>query len=78
MLPATPPKEIVTFECLRPVNTNKAMTKNSFFKCTVPVPQDLREACRNDPHKDFKKAVGVIHISYCPETSQLVIMVTVY
>lgn len=36
--------EIVTFERLRPVNTNKAITKNSFHKCTVSIPQDLQEA----------------------------------
>ncbi|XP_074524229.1 RNA-binding protein FXR1 isoform X3 [Halichoeres trimaculatus] len=67
--------EIVTFERLRPVNTNKAITKNSFHKCTVPVPQDLQEACQNEnAHKEFKKAVGACRISYCPETSQLVIM----
>lgn len=35
--------EIVTFERLRPVNTNKSITKNSFHKCTVPIPQDLQE-----------------------------------
>ncbi|KAK1896710.1 Fragile X mental retardation syndrome-related protein 1 [Dissostichus eleginoides] len=69
--------EIVTFERLRPINANKAITKNSFIKCTVPVPQDLQEACQNDgAHKEFKKAVGACRITYCPETSELVIVST--
>ncbi|KAJ4943935.1 hypothetical protein JOQ06_006428 [Pogonophryne albipinna] len=69
--------EIVTFERLRPINANKAITKNSFIKCTVPIPQDLQEACQNDgAHKEFKKAVGACRITYCPETSELVIVST--
>ncbi|XP_068445625.1 RNA-binding protein FXR1 isoform X3 [Clinocottus analis] len=69
--------EIVTFERLRPINPNKAITKNYFHKCTVPVPQDLQEACQGEnAHKEFKKAVGACRISYCPETSQLLIVST--
>ncbi|KAK9967810.1 hypothetical protein ABG768_002176 [Culter alburnus] len=67
--------EIVTFERLRPVNRNKAVTKNTFFKCTVPVPDDLSAACENEhAHKDFKKAVGAIRIVYSPEQSELIVL----
>ena len=37
----------------------------------------LVSRCQNEQaHKDFKKAVGAYCIFYCPETSQLVVMVT--
>uniref|UniRef100_A0A8C7KX74 Agenet-like domain-containing protein n=1 Tax=Oncorhynchus kisutch TaxID=8019 RepID=A0A8C7KX74_ONCKI len=64
--------EIVTLERLRPVNVNKVVSKSSFFKCTVPVPDDLKAA--EQAHKDFKKAVGACRIVYCPETSNLVVL----
>ncbi|KAG7327434.1 hypothetical protein KOW79_009040 [Hemibagrus wyckioides] len=67
--------EIVTFERLRPVNLNKAVTRNTFYKCTVPVPDDLKAACENElAHKDFKKAVGASRIVYKPETCDLLVL----
>ncbi|XP_033884579.2 RNA-binding protein FXR1-like isoform X2 [Acipenser ruthenus] len=67
--------EIVTFERLRPANLNKAVAKNTFFKCTIPVPDDLKAACENElAHKDFKKAIGACRIFYHADTSQLIIL----
>ncbi|XP_057395365.1 uncharacterized protein SPEM3-like isoform X2 [Balaenoptera acutorostrata] len=67
--------EIVTLERLRPVNPNPLATKGSFFKVTMAVPEDLREACSNENvHKEFKKALGANCIFLNITNSELFIL----
>ncbi|KAL1778738.1 fragile X mental retardation syndrome-related protein 2 [Sigmodon hispidus] len=69
--------EIVTLERLRPVNPNPLATKGSFFKVTMAVPEDLREACSNESvHKEFKKALGANCIFLNIANSELFILST--
>uniref|UniRef100_A0A670J4J0 FMR1 autosomal homolog 2 n=1 Tax=Podarcis muralis TaxID=64176 RepID=A0A670J4J0_PODMU len=69
--------EIVTLERLRPVNPSKVATKCSFFKVTIAVPEDLKEACSNENvHKEFKKAVSANCIFLSSTSSELVILST--
>ncbi|XP_008060531.1 fragile X mental retardation syndrome-related protein 2 [Carlito syrichta] len=69
--------EIVTLERLRPVNPNPLATKGSFFKVTMAVPEDLREACSNENvHKEFKKALGTNCIFLNFTNSELFILST--
>lgn len=69
--------EIVTLERLRPVNPNPLATKGSFFKVTMAVPEDLREACSNENvHKEFKKALGANCIFLNITNSELFILST--
>ncbi|XP_075416980.1 RNA-binding protein FXR2 [Tenrec ecaudatus] len=69
--------EIVTLERLRPVNPNPLATKGSFYKVTMAVPEDLREACSNENvHKEFKKALGANCIFLNITNSELFILST--
>ncbi|XP_029436152.1 fragile X mental retardation syndrome-related protein 2 isoform X2 [Rhinatrema bivittatum] len=67
--------EIVTLERLRPVNPSKLATKSSFYKFTIAVPEDLKEACSNEEvHKEFKKAIGASCIFLNSTSSELIIL----
>ncbi|XP_043826930.1 fragile X mental retardation syndrome-related protein 2-like [Dromiciops gliroides] len=69
--------EIVTLERLRPVNPSPLATRGSFFKVTMAVPEDLREACSNeDVHKEFKKALGANCIFLNITNSEIFILST--
>ncbi|XP_030042755.1 fragile X mental retardation syndrome-related protein 2 [Microcaecilia unicolor] len=67
--------EIVTLERLRPVNPSKLATQSTFYKFTIAVPEDLKEACSNeDVHKEFKKAIGASCIFFNSASNELIIL----
>ncbi|XP_066537526.1 fragile X mental retardation syndrome-related protein 2 isoform X4 [Hoplias malabaricus] len=69
--------EIVTSERIRPVNPNSPSSRNTFYKVTIAVPEDLKEICLNDNiHKDFRKAIGASCIFYNNSINELVVLST--
>ncbi|KAM4675741.1 RNA-binding protein FXR2 [Discoglossus pictus] len=69
--------EIVSLDRLRPLNPNGEATNKTFYKHSLPVPEDLREVCANvDVHKEFKKAVGANCVFLDKTGKELIILST--
>lgn len=70
--------EIVPSDRLRPKNPNPPITKNTFTKFELDVPDDLREycgSCKDDSaHKEFKKAIGAAVVRYIPSKQCLMVI----
>ncbi|XP_053574358.1 RNA-binding protein FXR2 [Bombina bombina] len=73
----SPYNEIVSLDRLRPMNPNGEATNRSFYKHSLPVPEDLKEICSNpDVHKEFMKAVGANCIFLDKTGKELIILST--
>ncbi|KAH7970770.1 hypothetical protein HPB49_015387 [Dermacentor silvarum] len=70
--------EIVPSDRLRPKNPNPPITKNTFSKFELDVPDDLREYCGSSKddsaHKEFKKAIGAAVVRYIPSKQCLMVI----
>ncbi|XP_067118648.1 fragile X messenger ribonucleoprotein 1 homolog [Centruroides vittatus] len=67
--------EIVPSDRLRFKNSNPPITKNTFHKFEIEVPEDLREYSKMESaHKDFKKAVDAALCRFNPEKNCLTIL----
>ncbi|XP_075536137.1 synaptic functional regulator FMR1 isoform X7 [Dermacentor variabilis] len=67
--------EIVPSDRLRPKNPNPPITKNTFSKFELDVPDDLREYSKDDSaHKEFKKAIGAAVVRYIPSKQCLMVI----
>ncbi|XP_077515499.1 synaptic functional regulator FMR1 isoform X5 [Amblyomma americanum] len=70
--------EIVPSDRLRPKNPNPPITKNTFTKFELDVPDDLREYCGSSKddsaHKEFKKAIGAAVVRYIPSKQCLMVI----
>ncbi|CAH2272401.1 fragile X mental retardation syndrome-related 2 [Pelobates cultripes] len=71
----SPYNEIVSLDRIRPLNTNEKATSKTFFKLSVPIPEDLREVClKKDIHKEFKKAVEAESVFLDKTGKELIIL----
>ncbi|XP_042150058.1 fragile X mental retardation syndrome-related protein 1 isoform X3 [Ixodes scapularis] len=71
--------EIVPGDRLRPKNVNPPITKSTFTKFELEVPEDLREYCcgsskDDSAHKEFKKAIGAAVVRYITSKNCLMVI----
>lgn len=67
--------EIVPSDRLRPKNNNPSITKNTFSKFDLEVPEDLREYAKvESAHKEFKKAIGAAVCRFNPVKNSLIVI----
>ncbi|CAH1134995.1 unnamed protein product [Ceutorhynchus assimilis] len=66
--------EIVSNDRLRQKNTNPPIDKTMFYKFEIDVPEDVRDYCKKDTHKEFAKAIGAGRIFYNPEKCSLAVI----
>ncbi|XP_066252286.1 RNA-binding protein FXR1 isoform X1 [Euwallacea similis] len=66
--------EIVSNDRLRQKNTNPPIDKTMFHKFEIEVPEDVRDYCKKDTHKEFAKGIGAGRIFYNPEKAVLVVI----
>ncbi|XP_063786737.1 RNA-binding protein FXR2 isoform X2 [Pseudophryne corroboree] len=73
----SPYNEIVSHSRLRPLNQNAMATSGTFFKYSVPLPEDLCTISANvDAHREFKKVVGAGCVFLDKTGTELVILST--
>ncbi|XP_013402475.1 fragile X mental retardation syndrome-related protein 1-like isoform X1 [Lingula anatina] len=67
--------EIVDSDRIRPVNKSPPISKSTFFKCHIDVPEDLVDVYHDESmFRDYKKACGTPVIYYSPEEHALIVI----
>ncbi|XP_050294214.1 RNA-binding protein FXR1 [Anthonomus grandis grandis] len=66
--------EIVSVDRLRLKNNNPPIDKSMFFKFEIEVPDDVKDYCKKDTHKEFAKAIGAGRIFYNSEKGVLTVI----
>ncbi|KAL1506107.1 hypothetical protein ABEB36_005534 [Hypothenemus hampei] len=66
--------EIVSVDRFRPKNTNPPIDRNTFHKFEIEVPEDVKDYCKEDVHKELAKAIDAGRIFYNADKGVLVVI----